>query len=436
MTHFGNPNNTTPAQRLKLDEMAHWMRSHWMPRRPDVDWMILSIGQSCMDEEVLAKFTDEHAIEGGFTFIESHEIDSEDLLPAVYNYYNTGEITTRIGTFVYSFKGDEGQKVEAVVTAAYFNDMKQITTLACIPRDFMEAWSDFVRICQQLARPEARVTVIGGNQQSYEPRVDWDDIVLPPDLKAELKNDIESFFKRGVEVYRNLKLNPFRKLLLAGVPGTGKTMLCNALAKWALEQQYQAIYVSGADAQGAHFFKIQQALSVAANGDRPALILLEEIDAFLQPTQKALILNVLDGVESFENENGTLLIATTNYPESIDERVLKRPGRLDRIYIIPVVKGEAVAEKMLRNYLGDMWRDEHSKVAKHLVNFPGAFVREVAVYALTRLIQDEVDVLSLDILEDSFERLRSQIDARDEFIAERMTEKRQTGFVRNNGAKE
>ena len=63
-------------------------------------------------------------------------------------------------------------------------------------------------------------------------------------------------------------------------------------------------------------------------------------------------------------------------------------------------------------------------------------MREVAVYALTRLIQDEVDTLTLDILEDSFERLRSQIDARDEFIAERMTEKRQTGFVRNNGAKE
>ena len=33
------------------------------------------------------------------------------------------------------------------------------------------------------------------------------------------------------------------------------------------------------------------------------------------------------------NSHGTLLIATTNYPDAIDERVMKRPGRLDRILL-------------------------------------------------------------------------------------------------------
>jgi AAA+ superfamily predicted ATPase len=429
MSNYGYPFHS-PAQKLKIDSMTHWINNHWIPRRPEHQWTMLSVSQICMDVSVLDKFTDEQIIDGDYLYVESHPIESD--YPVVYNYYHEGHLSSRIGSFVYTFHHRaSGATREVLMVAAYFNDMKQVTSLACVPDDFIESWASFVRICQQLSRPEARVTVIGGNQQAYEPRVDWDDIVLPDDLKQELHNDIASFFARGVSVYRDLKLNPFRKLLLAGVPGTGKTMLCNALAKWALEQSYQAIYVSGADAQGAHFFKIQQALSVAASGDRPALILLEEIDAFLQPSQKALILNVLDGVESFENEQGTLLVATTNYPESIDERVLKRPGRLDRIYIIPVVKGRAVAEQMLRNYLGDMWHDDHAQLAGKLVNYPGAFIREVAVYALTRIIQEEEQELSLALLNDSFERLRAQIDARDEFITQRMTEKRETGFVRN-----
>src|SRR5262249_22462402 len=152
-------------------------------------------------------------------------------------------------------------------------------------------------------------------------------------LKTEIMDDISSFFTKGVQVYRRLNLKPFRKLLLAGVPGTGKTMLCSALAKWALQQGYLVIYVSSAqkrqgEASGANFEKIQEALHIASNSRYPTLILLEELDAYLHAEEKALILNVLDGSESTIGDKGTLLISTTNYPEAIDERVLKRPGRL------------------------------------------------------------------------------------------------------------
>src|SRR5690606_30716483 len=120
-------------------------------------------------------------------------------------------------------------------------------------------------------------------------------------------------------------------------------------------------------ARGANFFKIQQALAISVNSQRPTLILLEEIDSFLNDKQKSMILNVLDGVESFENEHGTMLIATTNYPEAIDDRVLKRPGRLDRIYIVPPAQSEDIVEHMLRLYLGDMWQEEHVEMTKRLI---------------------------------------------------------------------
>src|SRR5690606_24141476 len=133
-------------------------------------------------------------------------------------------------------------------------------------------------------------------------------------------HDIEAFFAEGVSIYRQLKLAPFRKLLLAGVPGTGKTMLCSALAKLAIAQGRIVVYVSGSDRDGASFEKIQRAFQAATASQYPTLLIVEELDAYLQSDDKSRILNVLDGVESPNNPQGSLLLATTNYPEAIDER--------------------------------------------------------------------------------------------------------------------
>ncbi|MBZ0297987.1 MAG: ATP-binding protein, partial [Anaerolineae bacterium] len=280
--------------------------------------------------------------------------------------------------------------------------------------------------------PSNQVVIIGGNSNAFVPMVDWEDIVLPAQLKSEIVEDVESFFRKGIDVYRRLNLKPFRKLLLAGVPGTGKTMICNALAKWALNEGYLVIYVSSAqrrqgDPYGSTFAKIEHALSVAAYSQYPALIMLEELDAYLHPEEKALVLNVLDGSEASINDKGTLLVATTNYPEAIDERVLKRPGRLDRIFIIPETRGEVDAEKMLQQYLGDVWRDEHAALVPQLVGYPGAFIREVAVYALTQMAYDDLMELPYPLLERSFHNLKSQIDARDDFLKQRVAQQTTNG---------
>ncbi|MEO1646106.1 MAG: ATP-binding protein, partial [Chloroflexota bacterium] len=297
----------------------------------------------------------------------------------------------------------------------------------------------FISTCQALRRPHNKVTIVGGNQRNYEPRVKLEDIILPEELKQDILDDVDKFFSRGVGIYRKMNLNPFRKILLAGVPGTGKTMLCNAIANWALEQDYDVLYVSGADARGANFFKIQQALAISSNSKIPTLIILEEIDSFLNNKQKSMILNVLDGVEAFENEAGTMLIATTNYPEAIDDRVLKRPGRLDRIYIVPPAQNTEIAERMLRQYMGEMFREEHLSIASKLIDYPGAFIREVCVFAMTQAIdpdasEDDEVTVTVDLLEDSFERLKKQIKAREALIDQKDPQEREFGFAaRSNG---
>lgn len=407
---------------LKSDVLSHWINSNWIPAHPEQALLTLWVPLACISDQVLTLFDKQKSLANRFTFVGYRPTECA-VTGQIDNYNNDGVLTYRTGAFLLQFKAiDADVTLELLMLSSYSNDCGDGVSLACIPQDFLDVWSAFSKECVRLdgsLTPKQEVVIIGGRASAFVPTADWEDIVLPARLKQDIMEDVESFFTKGVGVYQRLKLKPFRKLLLAGVPGTGKTMICSALAKWALAQEYVVIYISSGDEDRSAFWKIEQALSVAARSSSPALILLEELDAYLRETEKALVLNVLDGAEAHANEKGTLLITTTNYPEAIDERVLKRPGRLDRIYIIPETKHLEDAERMLHQYLGDMWRDEHSALAHELVGYPGAFIREVAIFALTQVAYEDLEYLSLEVLERSFDCLREQIDARDDFLKKR-----------------
>lgn len=415
----------TVTSSLKSDLLGGWLEADWLPHHPG--HLSVRSTDAIVEASVLAKYDPAFELAGGFRMTTITPADSPPVARLHAMNYR-GQLTYRTGAFLYQFAA-AGESVDVLVTAAFFTDSpcNDLVCFAAVPESFLGAWHDFTGECDRIANalePSRRVIVIGGHTSSFVPTVNWNDVVLPDVLKTDLLSDVSSFFGKGVEVYKRLNLKPFRKLLLAGVPGTGKTMLCSALANWALDQQYLVIYVSSAyrapqETHGATFSKIEHALSIAANSDHPTLILLEELDAYLHPDEKAMVLNVLDGNESSINDKGTLLVATTNYPEAIDERVLKRPGRLDRIFIIPEVHTSIDAELMLRQYLGAMWQDDHRVLVPQLVGYPGAFVREVAVYALTQVAYDDLTELSLDLLERSYQGLKEQIEARDNFLTQR-----------------
>ena len=405
---------------LKIDVMAKWIETDWLPNRAETDLVTLWVMDSIVHDAVLGKFNPDFALPDETRFEGATPVDCP-VLVRVNEHLHTGEMAYRSGAFVYRFaQGDH--VTEVLVMAARYTDDGRMISLACAPKAFIPVWTAFSAECDRLLRamnPEPKVMIIGGRTASFVPTTRWGEVILPDSLKDDILHDVETFFTKGIEVYKRLNLKPFRKLLLAGVPGTGKTMLCSALAAWALDKGYLVIYISSADQMGATFGKIQQALHVASYSQYPTLILLEEIDAFLHDREKALVLNVLDGSESSINDQGTLLIATTNYPEAIDERVLKRPGRLDRIFIIPETRSREDAEKMLRQYLGTMWSDEHRVMISRLVGYPGAFIREVAIYALTQVAYQDLDTLPLAVLEKSYNSLKEQIDVRDDFLTRR-----------------
>ncbi|MCC6802174.1 MAG: ATP-binding protein, partial [Anaerolineae bacterium] len=402
---------------MQYEPLVAWARETAEQRSPGRKYVTVWASTECSNMLAHSQVKAGRRLRGKARY-EGFELLDCPLVTRISDYGARGNkvaLTSTAGAFAFRFS-QEGKPFEVIYASAYFNDdVQNLNAIALVPEDCLETWAAFEVACTRAVRPRIRrrrdMYIIGGTDAFFDPTVDWDDIILEQSLKDKLLEDMEAFFGKGIAIYRQLKLPPFRKLLLAGVPGTGKTMLCAAMAKIAIANGRVVVYVSGADRDGASFEKIQRALQAVTAARYPVLLIVEELDAYLQGDDKARILNVLDGIESPNNPKGALLLATTNYPEAIDERISKRPGRLDRIFVIPTIQDEAQGEAMLRHYMREQWQEEHLGVVPDLINQPGAFVREVALHARMLAAHDHRLDVTLDMLESSVQSLLRQMRA-------------------------
>lgn len=411
---------------MHYERLVKWAQEVWEERCPGRAYVTIWASGECSNRIAQNQIKPGRKLRGKARYEGMEMLTCPEIVP-ISDYGSRGNqmvLTATSGAYAFRFSVENEDPFEVIYASSYFDDdVQDLTAIALVPKDKLETWAAFEFLCARVVRPRIRrrrdVYIIGGTDAFFDPTVDWTDVILPDDLKNDLMDDIEAFFDEGVDIYRKLKLAPFRKLLLAGVPGTGKTMLCAALAKHALNTGRIVVYVSGADRDGASFEKIQRAFQAVASARYPTLLIVEELDAYLQGDDKARILNILDGVESPNNPQGSLLLATTNYPEAIDERISKRPGRLDRIFVVPTIQDEDQAERMLRHYMADQWRDDHIAVIGDLIDQPGAFVREVALQARMLAAHERRTDVTLDLLEQSVESLGRQMRAEKDFLMQR-----------------
>lgn len=202
--------------------------------------------------------------------------------------------------------------------------------MICMGRD-QDALSDF---CAQLLefalRPSGRcLRYSEGWENAPEMdreigKVTWDDIVLPPPTLKRLREAIEGFFGLR-EPVRDMGFAWRRGVLLVGPPGTGKTMVCKAAA--AALPQMPFLYVR--DLMEGDEKDSIKAIFKRARKLAPCLLSFEDIDGFITPENRTVFLNEMDG---FASNEGLLVIASSNHPGKIDEALLKRPSRFDRVF--------------------------------------------------------------------------------------------------------
>ena len=139
--------------------------------------------------------------------------------------------------------------------------------------------------------------------------------------------------------YKDIGASMPKGILLVGPPGTGKTMLAKAVAG---ESNVPFFSMSGSEFVemfvGMGASKVRD-LFRQAKEKAPCIVFIDEIDAIGQKRnsgayggndEREQTLNqLLTEMDGFENNNGVIILAATNRPESLDP-ALTRPGRFDR----------------------------------------------------------------------------------------------------------
>lgn len=157
-------------------------------------------------------------------------------------------------------------------------------------------------------------------------KVTWDDIVLKPEQTAAVRASVEGFFNER-EAFAKLGFAWRRGMLLIGPPGTGKTMICKAVA--AALPDLPFLYVR--DLREERKKEAIKNIFRRARRLSPCILAFEDLDGLINDETRTVFLNEVDG---FGNNEGIFIIASSNHPEKIDQALLKRPSRFDRVFII------------------------------------------------------------------------------------------------------
>jgi len=189
--------------------------------------------------------------------------------------------------------------------------------------------------------------LLGGGRRSrrVDPdtvRATFDDVAGIDEVEAEISEIVD--FLRDPGKYRRLGARAPRGVLLAGAPGTGKTLLARATAGEAGVPFFSASasefieMIVGVGAQ-----RVRE-LFTEARKVAPAIIFIDEIDTIGRARggahsigghdEREQTLNqILTEMDGFSGSEGVVVMAATNRPEVLDPALL-RPGRFDRTIMV------------------------------------------------------------------------------------------------------
>lgn len=158
-----------------------------------------------------------------------------------------------------------------------------------------------------------------------------DDILYLPDSTLEhILEDFQKFWKNR-KLYEKYEFIYKRAYLMYGPAGCGKTSLISLLAKELIKKNGIILNINDLGQIDVYDRAIKDIREIEKN--KPIIVIIEDIDGFTESNVVSRLLNILDGAYQTDN---VIIIATTNYPEKLEERFSSRPSRFDVRVLIDI----------------------------------------------------------------------------------------------------
>jgi hypothetical protein len=150
-----------------------------------------------------------------------------------------------------------------------------------------------------------------------------DDLIAFPDsVWANVLAEVETFWAMG-DRFARLGFAHRRGYLFYGKQGCGKSSLIHQLVGRVVDAGHVAFFCTC-----PNWFRVATARFREVEPDRPAVCVFEDVDAIIKEWGDAELLQVLDGNAQLDK---VVNLASTNYPERLDRRIIARPRRFDRL---------------------------------------------------------------------------------------------------------
>ena len=233
---------------------------------------------------------------------------------------------------------------------------------------------------------------------------------IHPKLKV-LENEVTGFFG-NISDFSQYGQVPFRKLITIGVPGTGKSSINFAIAK-RFKENHCIVFTQDINAIYMH-------MSLCAKHGVSTIIFFDDAEDILSSGNSAL-LNFFSGSKTPNTKKGTMLIFTSNMTNYIEPRVLRRPGRIDRIVEIDPLRDQDLLKcaKMYFKHL--KWKEKTDKEwielfegkldpkEKTTPGMTGAEVQGLAQYVLQEANSQQC-IINYDLIKQVKEQMASEMD--------------------------
>ena len=241
--------------------------------------------------------------------------------------------------------------------------------------------------------------------------IKFDDVAGEDEAKENLTEIVE--YLHNPEKYKEIGASMPKGILLVGPPGTGKTMLAKAVAG---EANVPFFSMSGSEFVemfvGMGASKVRDLFSQAKE-KAPCIVFIDEIDAIGKKRdgqmggndEREQTLNqLLTEMDGFEGNNGVIILAATNRPESLDPALL-RPGRFDRRVPVelPDLKGREEILKVHAKKIKLADNVDFTKIARMASGASGAELANITNEAALRAVRDGRKFATQADLEESIE---------------------------------